>query len=103
MNANVQLNREALADFCRRWQIRELSIFGSALREDFGPESDIDVLVEFDPAAQHTLFDMVHMHEQLGEVFGRQVDLVSRRGLQTSKNYLRREAILGSAKVVYGA
>ncbi|MBE0537131.1 MAG: nucleotidyltransferase domain-containing protein [Phycisphaerae bacterium] len=103
VNANVQLDREAIAAFCGKWRIRELSLFGSALREDFGPESDMDFLVSFEPGARHTLFDMVHMQDELRVMFGRGVDLVSRRGIEKSRNYLRREEILKSAEVVYEA
>jgi len=99
---NIHIERERLEDFCRRWEIAELALFGSALREDFGPDSDVDVLVRFLPEAQHSLFDMVRMQEELEGVFGRKVDLVSRRGIESSRNYLRRRAILDSAEVVYG-
>jgi len=76
-------------------------LFGSILREDFGPESDVDVLVTFSPEAEWTLFDMSRMQAALREVFGRDVHLVSRRGLESSRNHLRREAILSSAEVVH--
>lgn len=95
--------REELAAFCRRWKIVELALFGSALRDDFGPDSDVDVLVRFDSASRPTLFDMVHMRDELQDIFGREVDLVSRRGLEESRNYLRRNAILESAEVLYEA
>ncbi|MBM3190243.1 MAG: nucleotidyltransferase family protein [Chloroflexi bacterium] len=98
----MHIERERLEGFCRRWEIAELALFGSALREDFGPDSDVDVLVRFLPEAQHSLFDMVRMQEELEGVFGRKVDLVSRRGIESSRNYLRRRAILDSAEVVYG-
>jgi predicted nucleotidyltransferase len=103
MNSNVQIPTREIADFCERWQIRELALFGSVLRDDFGPESDVDVLVSFDEDAKHTLFDLGHMEEELEAVFGRQVDLVSKRGVEMSRNYLRREIILESAEVIYGA
>lgn len=102
MVRNIHIERERLEGFCRRWEIAELALFGSALREDFGPDSDVDVLVRFLPEAQHSLFDMVRMQEELEGVFGRKVDLVSRRGIESSRNYLRRRAILDSAEVVYG-
>ena len=99
--AGLDIPREALAPFCRRWHITELSVFGSALRDDFGPESDVDVLVTFGPDARPTLFDMVEMREELQRLLGRPVDLVSRRGVEQSRNPLRREAILSSAETVY--
>jgi uncharacterized protein len=90
-----------LAEFCRRWNISELALFGSALREDFRPDSDVDVLVSFSPEAHITLFDMAQMQEEPKGIFKREVDLVSRRGLERSRNYLRRKQILGSAQVIH--
>ena len=81
----------------------EFALFGSALRNDLGPESDVDVLVSFTPDARWTLFDMVGMQEELEEIFGRKVDLVTRRGIESSRNYLRRQAILSSAEVIHVA
>lgn len=92
-----------LAAFCRRWNISELALFGSVLREDFHSDSDIDVLVSFSPGARLTLFDMVRMQDELKEIFGREVDLVSKRGLENSRNYLRRKQILDSAQVIHVA
>ena len=88
--------------FCERWQIAELALFGSVLRDDFNAESDIDVLVSFEEEARHTLFDLGRMEAELREIFGRKIDLVSRRGIEVSRNYLRRNAILESAEVIYG-
>ena len=103
MNAQFAIPQERVTDFCRRWQIAELALFGSVLGDDFHPDSDVDVLVSFQPEAQHTLFDMARMQEELERLFGRKVDLVSRRGIETSRNYIRRRAILESAEVVYGS
>ena len=96
-----EIPSDKIADYCRRWKITELALFGSALREDFNLESDIDVLVTFERDAHWTLFDMVDMREELKEIFGRDVDLVSRRGIESSQNYLRRKEILSSAKVIH--
>jgi len=96
-----EIPSEKIADYCRRWKITELALFGSAMRDDFNPESDIDVLVTFDRDAHWTLFDMVDMQEELKEIFGRGVDLVSRRGIEGSQNYLRRKEILSSAEVIH--
>ena len=101
MKTHIDIPKEEVAAFCRRWQIKELALFGSALRDDFRPDSDVDVLVLFDAEARHTLFDMVHIQEELERIFGRKVDLVSRRGIEISRNYIRRRAILESAEVVY--
>ncbi|NWG35913.1 MAG: nucleotidyltransferase domain-containing protein [Chloroflexi bacterium] len=79
------------------------SIFGSALRADFRPDSDVDVLISFSPQAHVTLFDMARMQEELKTIFGRNVDLVSKRGVENSRNYLRRKAILESAQVIHAA
>lgn len=78
-------------------------MFGSALREDFGPHSDIDLLVRFSPDSRHTLFDMVLMQDELAELLGRPVDLASRKGMEGSRNPIRRQAILESAEVIYAA
>ncbi len=96
-----EIPSDKIADYCRRWKITELALFGSAVRDDFSLESDIDVLVTFDRDAHWTLFDMVDMREELKEIFGRDVDLVSRRGIESSQNYLRRKEILSSAKVIH--
>jgi uncharacterized protein len=105
MNArlHIGLPEEAIASFCERWTVQELSAFGSILRQDFGPESDIDLLVSFSPDAHWTLFDMARMRAELKELLGRDVDLVSRRGIESSRNPIRREAILSSAQVIYAA
>ena len=96
-----EIEREKIAAFCGRWKITEFALFGSVLRNDFRPDSDVDCLVTFAADARWTLFDMVQMREELCEVFGRDIHLVSRRGLESSPNYLRRQAILSSAEVVY--
>jgi predicted nucleotidyltransferase len=87
-----------LEDFSRRWKIRELSLFGSVLREDFGPDSDIDVLVSFDTDAPWSLWDLTTMQDELTALVGRQVDLVEQEGL---RNPFRRERILSTRKVIY--
>ncbi|MFW6255857.1 MAG: nucleotidyltransferase family protein [Candidatus Sumerlaeota bacterium] len=99
---NVQANEEKIADFCRRWNVSNLSLFGSALRDDFREDSDIDLLVAFSEDADPSLFDLARMQRELQDIFGRKVDLVSRRGLESSRNYLRRDAILDAAETVYG-
>lgn len=101
MNSRLNISQKELAEFCGRWKIAELSLFGSALRDDFGPDSDVDVLASFTPEARHTLFDMVRMQTELEEIVGRKVDLVSRRGIEKSRNYLRRSEIIKSAEVFY--
>lgn len=89
-----------LAEFCRKWRVRELSVFGSVLRDDFRPDSDVDVLVSFEPAADWSLLDFVMMREELAGLVGRDVDLVEQEAL---KNPYRRAAILKSKRVLYAA
>ena len=101
MTARIAIPTDGIAAFCERWQVTELALFGSVLRDDFRPESDIDVLIAFREGARHTLFDMVHMEEELKALFGREVDLVSRRGIERSRNHLRRKAILESAESIH--
>ncbi len=103
MNAKIALPKEALRDFCCRWRVVELALFGSVLREDFRDDSDIDFLVRFAPDAGTTLFDMVRMEDELSAMFGRKVDLVSIRGIEASRNPIRRQSILESAEVIYAA
>ena len=99
----IKVPRGKVADFCRRWKITELDLFGSALRDDFGPESDVDVLVSFAEDARWSLLDMVAMQEELKQLLGREVDLVERQAVEASENYIRRRHILSSAEPVYVA
>ena len=103
MTARIAIPTAGIAAFCERWQVTELALFGSVLRDDFGPESDIDVLVAFSEGARHTLFDMVEMEEELTALFGREVDLTERAGIERSRNHLRRRAILQSTETIYAA
>ncbi|HEY8765750.1 MAG TPA: nucleotidyltransferase family protein [Dehalococcoidia bacterium] len=99
----IDIPRDQIADFCRRWKIAELALFGSVLRDDFRPDSDVDVLVTFAADAQWSLFDHVDMEDELKEILGHPVDLVNRRGIERSRNPFRRKAILESAQVVHAA
>jgi predicted nucleotidyltransferase len=101
VDLQVAIPSEQLAEFCRRWQVTELALFGSVLRPDFNEASDVDVLVTFAPEARPTLFDLAEMQDELAGLFGRPVDLLTKRGVQQSHNPLRRKAILESAQVVY--
>ena len=91
---------DRIAAFCRRWQIVELSLFGSVLREDFDTESDVDVLVQFAPVVDWSLLDLITMQSELSTLVGRHVDLVEQAGL---RNPFRRAAIIQSKHVVYAA
>ena len=99
---NIELPIEQIREFCDRWQIIEFSLFGSVLRDDFRPDSDIDVMVQFHSEAHPTLFDLSQMEDELKTIFQRDVDLVTRKGIETSRNYLRRKAILSSTQIIYG-
>ncbi len=103
MNARIPIDRNKIAEFCRRWKITEFALFGSVLRDDFRPESDVDVLVTFAPETRYSLFDLVHMQDELKEIFGREVDLVERKAVERSENYIRRKHILRSIEPVYVA
>ena len=96
----VALDRERIAEYCGRWRIREFSLFGSVLRDDFRPDSDIDVLVSFEPGARWSLFDLTDMKDELEKMFGRTVDLIEREAL---RNPFRRHEILSTAMVVHAA
>lgn len=100
MSTNVQLDipREQIAEFCRRHHIQKLSLFGSVLRGDFRQDSDVDVLVEFAPEAQPSLFDFVRIQSELGTLFGHHVDPVDRVGL---RNPFRRYEILRTQRVIF--
>ncbi|MEK7676598.1 MAG: nucleotidyltransferase domain-containing protein, partial [Verrucomicrobiota bacterium] len=101
VSMNMQVNREALGAFCRERGIARLELFGSALRDDFREDSDVDLLATFRPDAHPTLFDWADMQEKLAEVFGRPVDLVSRRAIERSKNWIRRQSILSHTMPLY--
>lgn len=99
----IAIDRERLAGFCRKWKIVQLDLFGSVLREDFRTESDVDVLATFTPEAAWSLLDHVEMEAELGTLLGRTVDLVSRRAVEQSPNWIRKRAILNSAQPCYVA
>jgi uncharacterized protein len=94
-------SRQKLDDFCKRWQVIELSLFGSAARDDFSAKSDIDLLVSFSAASDWGLFEHIQMKQELKELFGREVDLITRRSLEQSRNRLLRDEIVNSARVLY--
>ena len=95
------ISQEEIIRFCRRWKVRELALFGSAVRADFTAGSDVDVLVSFQESTDWGLFDHVQMRLDLVDIFKRKVDLVTRRALEQSQNDLLRERILNTAKVIY--
>jgi len=97
----MDIPKKQLADFCRRWHIGEFALFGSVLRDDFGPDSDVDILVTFAPGADWSLFDHLRMEQELASLLGRKIDLLSRRAVERSHNWIRRREILNTAEVVY--
>ncbi len=100
VSRNIDIPKSEIEAFCRKWKIKELSLFGSVLRDDFRPDSDIDVLVSFEPDAPWDLFHLVDMRDELMALFGRDVDLVEKEGL---RNPFRRRTILDTREVIYAA
>jgi predicted nucleotidyltransferase len=103
VESQIVIPKGEIADFCRRWKVTELALFGSVLRGDFGPDSDVDVLVSFAPDAHWSLFDLVTMQDELRAIFGREVDLLQRVAVERSENYIRRKSILSNLEVIYAA
>lgn len=98
MSPKVKLDRQKVAELCRRYGVAELALFGSVLRDDFHADSDVDVLISFSPDAHPSLLELVELREDLKDLFGREVDLVERAGI---RNPFRRRTILSTAEVVY--
>ncbi|MHB8066711.1 MAG: nucleotidyltransferase family protein [Desulfobaccales bacterium] len=99
----IHIPQEQIAAFCQRWKIKELALFGSVLREDFHPDSDVDVLVTFEADGGFTFDNRVEMQDEIEKIFGRKVDLVERKLVERSENYIRRRHILQSLEPVYVA
>ncbi|MCX8009687.1 MAG: nucleotidyltransferase domain-containing protein, partial [Ignavibacteria bacterium] len=85
---DIKIDDERIAEICKRFKINELALFGSALREDYSENSDVDLLVEFIPNSAITLFNIVELKEELEKIFGREVDIVSKNAVINSRNYL---------------
>ncbi len=98
---NRSVLEAAVANFCQRWQIAEFYLFGSVLRGDFRSDSDIDATVKFAPNSRCGLFELVRMKRELEAVFGRDVDLLTKKSIEQSENWIRRKEILGSARLIY--
>lgn len=97
----IELPMEEIAEFCHKWQVTQFAFFGSVLRDDFRSDSDIDVMVQFHPDAHPTFRTLDQMETELKALFHREVDLITRQGIETSRNYLRRHEILSSAQIIY--
>ena len=100
---NLKIPEERLRRICEKYLIKELAVFGSALRGDFKEDSDIDLLYIFYDDAEQSLFSKVRVKEELEKLFGRSVDLISRRAIENSRNAYKRKAILENTKVIYAA
>lgn len=103
MGIQIEVPKDNVEVFCRRNHIRSLAFFGSVLRDDFRPESDVDVLVQFDPGKEPDLMEIVAMENELSEILGHKVDLVERQAVEKSENYIRRRHILQSEEAIYVA
>lgn len=100
MSVAIEVDKAAVQRFCEKWRIREFALFGSVIRDDFGPDSDIDVLVTLGPAAEWDLFDWIELENELAALFGRPVDVVEKSAI---RNPYRRKAILADYEVIHGA
>jgi predicted nucleotidyltransferase len=96
----IAFDQERIAEFCRKWRVKEMSVFGSALRADYGPGSDVDVLVDIEDSAPWTAFDLVDMIDELKDIFGCDVDLIEKSAM---RNPFRRYEILRTREVIYAA
>jgi len=99
----IRLSEDALKAFCQHWKVKEMSLFGSVLREDFRPDSDIDVMVSFQEDAGWGLLELVRMKRELKALLRREVDLLTRKSIKQSPNWIRQQEILSTAQVVYVA
>lgn len=101
MTVAIAIDRQRIAEFCRKWSLTEFCLFGSVLRDDFRPDSDVDVLVTFAQKAHIGLRELAQMGNELREIFGREVDLVERAAVEQSSNYIRRRHVLANLERVY--
>lgn len=99
----IDIPKDQIATFCRKWKITELALFGSVLREDFRSDSDVDVLVSFSPDSDRWVEHLLDMKEELERLFERPVDLVEKRLVEGCRNYIRRKHILSHMETVYAA
>lgn len=103
MGLRIHFSQDEIAEFCQRWKIKEMSLFGSAIRDDFRPDSDVDILVEFEPGVRWPFQQWLDMTRELEALFGRKVDVVERRLIEQSENYIRRKHILSHLERLYVA
>ncbi len=98
---NFPLTQKEVVKFCQKWQVTEFALFGSILSDDFTANSDVDVLITFAPQSRRSLFDLVQMRTELKQLLGRKVDVLTRKSVEQSHNWLRKQNILNSARVIY--
>ncbi|MEO8196910.1 MAG: nucleotidyltransferase domain-containing protein [Thermoanaerobaculia bacterium] len=103
MSPRIAIDERRIAAFCAKWKISKLELFGSVLRDDFRPDSDVDLLVTYAPEVTPDLRQLTEIEEELREILGRDIDLVERRAVEKSDNYIRRREILGAAEALYAA
>jgi predicted nucleotidyltransferase len=99
----IELPMEKISEFCHKWQVTEFALFGSVLRDDFRPDSDVDVLITFAPEAKRGLTETLQMRDELQVIFDRKVDLLVKAAIERSENWLRRKNILETAQTIYAA
>jgi hypothetical protein len=102
LRQRLGVSEEQLADFCQRWKITELAVFGSVLRDDFQADSDVDLLVQFTPDATWGLMALARLERELEHLLDREVDVLTRKGVEESNNWIRRDAILSTAQPIIG-
>jgi hypothetical protein len=102
LRQRLGVSEEQLADFCQRWKITELAVFGSVLRDDFQADSDVDLLVQFGPDATWGLMALARLERELEHLLDREVDVLTRKGVEESNNWIRRDAILSTAQPIIG-
>jgi hypothetical protein len=103
MAIRISPDYDQIIGFCRRWKVSELLLFGSVLRDDFTPDSDVDLLISFYPNAGWSLLDQVAMKEELSGILGRKVDLITKKSVEASTNWIRKKEILETAEPLYVA
>ncbi len=103
LKPRIELDQAMIAAFCEKWRIIELSLFGSVLTDEFGPESDVDAMVTFAKDAKWTVIDLVHMERDFAAIAGRNDDLMTRSGVELMDYYIRRDSILRGSHVYYAA
>jgi predicted nucleotidyltransferase len=100
MSPKIKIDQSRIVEFCKRWKVKEFALFGSVLRDDFRPDSDVDVLLGFASDAKWDLFDLATMYDELQLMFGRKVDLVENG---TIRNPFRRQSIMSTREILYAA